>query len=119
MFKLSILKISALALLVSFPMGLRAEVTPENASQLNILSASSAQSLSPDTQSDIEAVSVLSDAELKETQGAFWPYVIGAGVGALAGAGAIAGFGGGSFTAVGTIADASVGGAFYGYATKH
>jgi len=75
MLKLSILKLSAFALLVSLPMGLRAEVTPENASQLNILSASSAQSLSPDTHSDIEAVSVLSDAELKDTQGAFWPVI--------------------------------------------
>ena len=87
--KLSILKISAFALLVSFcaPMGLRAEATIENASQLTFFSASSAHSMSSDTHSEIEAVSVLSDAELKETQGAFWPYVIGASWGAVGGAG--------------------------------
>ena len=87
MLKTSILKISAFALLVSFcaPMGLRAEATIENASQLTSFSASSAHSMSSDTHSDIEAVSVLSDAELKETQGAFWPYLAGAAVGGISG----------------------------------
>ena len=73
--KLSVLKISALLVSFCAPMGLRAEATIENASQLTSFSASSAHSLSSDTHSDIEAVSVLSDAELKETQGAFWPVI--------------------------------------------
>ena len=87
MLKTSILKISAFALLVSFcaPMGLRAEATIENASQLTSFSASSAHSMSSDTHSDIEAVSVLSDAELKETQGAFAPWVASVGWGAVGG----------------------------------
>ena len=83
--KLSILKISALLVSFCIPMRLRAEATIENASQLTSFSASSTHSLSPDTHSDIEAVSVLSDAELKETQGAFWPYLAGAAVGGISG----------------------------------